>query len=1143
MNNILIMTKPIPSHSSRPALWRLLLTQTQVIFADNAGKLGLIALIQFPGIVAGGGQVMLISLLAGLLVGPFILFSPLAGWVSDRFPKRRVLEATLLAQLMAFGCILVALLAQRVEWAIGGFALLALQSVFFSPARQGILKEVVGEARIGSAAGLMALTGIAAIFGGTFFGGWFFDQASGWAGDPWQGAVTTFLALSVSAAVAWLCFRRIKTADTHTCLPFRARIFYNHFRYVGLLWRYPTLRFPAFGNVFFFGLGGILYLLLVQIGRELHGGALGSATESGGFLLLLGGGIAAGNLFAAWVCRRGLQTGLIVPGALAVALGLAGLALMTPGSGGFTLALLLTGVGAGLFIVPVEALLQVKPKDYERGRVLAAGNLFAHGAGLIAVALYYGLTDGLGLSPSAQIGWLILPAVVMVFFALRYYGAESLRLLLSWPFARLLRLRVAGREHLPARGGALFIANHVSYADAVAIQSAMPRQVRFLGANKLRRHAWLRQVFSLFGVLPVSPENPREAIRAAVKSLQAGEWVCIFPEGHISTSGTLEPLQKGFELMARKAGVPVVPIHVDGLWGTLFGTGPGRARRRFSLGANRVRLQIGKPLVGDEVTVEKARQSMMDLGEVNFSQRAGLKKSLGWTIVTALRGRWWRVALIDRHPARKSIRSGLLLGAASALAWNLRHVGRDCNRVAIALPPGAGAVVANLAMVISGRTPVNLNFTAGRAALESAVRQAGLTAMITVPQVRAKFPDIPATPSELDMAAEMKALGRIQIVGWAVAAVILPASLLLRILGGQENGGDQEAALLFTSGSSGDPKGVPLTHENLLANLFQTSGVALLRDDDRLLACLPFFHSFGFTVTFWLPLLRGITLVTSPLATDARAIVKTVKEERITLLAGTALFLRLYLERMQPGDFDSLRLVVAGAEKLPRELTERYRSTCGVPVREGYGLTETAPAVAVNVADVGTYGVGPLLPGMTARLVNPESGQDCGPDESGVLWLRGANVFGGYLHEQGKRERENLKEGWLCTGDIARFAWNGELIIEGRLSRFSKMGGEMVPHGTVEDAVRRVLAVSGDAQPGVVVLGVPDEQRGERLVLLAALPVDANDLRQRLIEDGLPRLWIPREIVTVASIPVLASGKLHLAACKAMAEAGLNVAA
>ena len=370
-----------------------------------------------------------------------------------------------------------------------------------------------------------------------------------------------------------------------------------------------------------------------------------------------------------------------------------------------------------------------------------------------------------------------------------------------------------------------------------------------------------------------------------------------------------------------------------------------------------------------------------------------------------------------------------------------------------------------------------------------------------------------------------------------------------------KKGGHDEAVLLFTSGSAGEPKGVVLSHRNILANISQFRVMVNLKQGEGVLASLPFFHSFGCTVTLWFPIIEGLRAVTYPNPLDVAKNAEVVHRYGCTLFLATPTFLRAYLRKAEKEQLASVRLVITGAEKLPRQIAEAFEEKFGKQVMEGYGLTETAPVVSTNLPDVSLNdaghtiqqayrpgSVGKLAPGIAAQIRDPETGAPLSLHDTGMLWVRGANVFEGYLDEPALTA-DVLHDGWFRTGDLGRFDEDGFLFIEGRLSRFSKIGGEMVPHETVENKVHEALGLPATGERLLMIVGVPDEAKGEALVLLSTVDIVQSQLRAKMSELGVPNLWVPRTIRRIESLPVLGSGKLDLKGCKDLALAKEGVPA
>jgi len=708
----------------------------------------------------------------------------------------------------------------------------------------------------------------------------------------------------------------------------------------------------------------------------------------------------------------------------------------------------------------------------------------------------------------------------------------------------IYRVHPHGAEKLPP-GGFLLVPNHITWIDAIVLQIACPRPIRFMVHGDIYARPALNWLFRIFDAIPVSSHHAREAIHAAVERIQAGDVVCIFPEGQLTRSGTLLRLQRGFEVIARQAGAPVAPVWMDRLWGSVFSFQGGRYFRKIPRRIPYpVTVAFGEPIGPESATVALVRERLLILGEWCYQQRPLLRGHLAEACLRGLKRRQFDPAITDGMDGSVTSR-GTILAASIVLSQYLRaHC--PSRRVAVVLPPGRAAVVANAALMLIGKVPVNLNFTAGRAATEAAIRIAGITEVITAGLVIKRLADFPWPERTLRMEEILPPLKK-KIILWRLL-VFLPWRILVAMLGTPSQGDREEAVILFTSGSAGEPKGVVLSHRNILGNVSQFSSMLDLTREDAILGCLPFFHSFGCTVTLWYPLIEGIRLVTQPNALDTVKNIELIHKYKVTLLITTPTFLRGYLRKAEREQIASLSLVVTGAEKLPAELGTAFEARFGKSVEQGYGLTETSPVVSTNLPDpeksnprdtvqpASRFGsAGKLAPGIAAQIRDPESGQVLSLHDTGMLWLRGPNIFEGYLNDP-ERTAAVLQEGWFKTGDLGRFDEDGFLYIEGRLSRFSKIAGEMVPHETLETKIREVLSISQE-ETCVAVTGVSDPAKGEALVLLSTIEIDPGSLRASLGAIGIPNLWIPKRILRVEAIPTLASGKLDLKACRELALA------
>jgi acyl-[acyl-carrier-protein]-phospholipid O-acyltransferase/long-chain-fatty-acid--[acyl-carrier-protein] ligase len=401
-------------------------------------------------------------------------------------------------------------------------------------------------------------------------------------------------------------------------------------------------------------------------------------------------------------------------------------------------------------------------------------------------------------------------------------------------------------------------------------------------------------------------------------------------------------IKGGFELMARQAKAPVMAAAIDGLWGSLFSfAGNKYLWKSPRIMPTHVFIAFGQLTPAEKVSAAWARVELLDLGERAFQERPALRRHLGRECVRALTKHPGHLLVADRTAGRRAVTRAQVYAAAAAFSRRIRATVPE-KRVGIVLPPGAGAFIANLAVACAGKIPVNLNFTAGKGALETSLRIAGIKTVISADAMRSKLPNFPWPDRTVDLAAEIKAMGgKRAILPWLAAAWLLPNQWCASLLGLPKVGDREEAALLFTSGSSGEPKGVALTHRNLLANCAQISSLSILPESANLLGCLPVFHSFGFTVTLWYPILRGCRVTTLPSPLETRKIIDAIRDEHVTVMLGTPTFVRPILKKAQSTELRSLDLLVTGAEKLPEDLHAGFMSSFHIEILQGYGLTET----------------------------------------------------------------------------------------------------------------------------------------------------------------------------------------------------------
>ncbi len=563
-------------------------------------------------------------------------------------------------------------------------------------------------------------------------------------------------------------------------------------------------------------------------------------------------------------------------------------------------------------------------------------------------------------------------------------------------------------------------------------------------------------------------------------------------------------------------------------------------------------LAFGEPIAANSINLPTFQQNILAAFETAYSSRKIFQASLATALLKGL----------INNPNDKIVDGSddvtlpfsKILPVAIALSKYIREE-TDKLRVAIVLPPGKGGLIANLAVIFAGKIPVNLNFTASHDAIRSSIRQADVDRFITADPFVRKVSSFPWPPNR-DLIFVERVIPELKkkIVKWAIISKILPTSALISLLGLNKRRGQDEAILLFTSGSSGEPKGVPLSHHNVLANVTQFASRLNIGPDASIFGCLPLFHSFGCTVTLWYPIIQGINLITYPSPLETKRIAELISIHKIQIFLSTPTFLRGYMRRIDPPQLKSLKLVVTGAEKLPQNLADSFEEKFGIRPLEGYGLTETSPATNLNLpepANVEKFhtiparcngSVGQLLPGIAIKLTDPATNQPVPLNKPGIIILKGANIFSGYLRDEKKTKEILTEDGWFTTGDVGYLDDDAFLHIQGRISRFSKIAGEMVPHETIEAAINKVLGLDAETERKIAIVGVPDEKKGEAIILLStitgqSLEQECIDLRYKLLDEGLTSLWCPKLIIPCSEIPLLASGKLDIKSCQDLANA------
>ena len=1139
----------------RRSFWALIVTQFQGAFSLNVLRYLLTFMVM--GTALRAGSETLVSLITFLFFIPLVLFSMAGGFLADRFSKRQVTIATKIIEIAAMGLAIFALSGAQQQhlgevldyWREPRLLLVhfplpllvlfaaATQAALFGPSKYGLLPELLPEKWLSWGNGVIELGTFLAIISGAMAAGWL---AQRFHGQEWRVGIL-MAGLSVLGLLSSLAIEKVPAAAPEK--KFRANFIATLWEQIQLMRPDRTLWLSVMGSTYFWLLGTLFLQTVLTYGSEvLHLSSARIALLDAALAL----GIGIGSLLAGYLSGNKIEYGLMPLGAFGMTLmsALVGAVPHTFLSASLVLAAL--GIFGGFVAVPVNAIIQYRPAPDKKGGVIAAANLLSFIAGAAASGLYFLLTHFAHLDPR---GVFLAGAVFTLagtIYVLYLLPDWFLRLLLFFLTHTLYRIKVIGRDHVPEKGGALFVSNHMSFVDVLLLMASTDRPIRFLMIQSMYDMPLLKPFARMMKAIPISSElRPRDMIRSlrtASDAIRGGEIVCIFAEGQITRTGQMLPFRRGMERIIKGIDAPIVPVNLHGVWGSIFSF----ERNRFLWKMPRripypVTVSFGKWLPPTATPLE-VRQAVQDLASAAFIADRNTKLTLDRAFVRTCRRYFWRFNMADGRVPKMSF-SGTLMKTIF-VARRMKPHWQGQEMVGILLPPSVGGALVNYAATLLGHVPVNLNYTANNEVIASCGRQCNLQTTVTSKAFLERFPkiEVPGRTLLLEDLLEKPRLGEKLLA--LLFTWTLPFSLLKSALGAKRCTEEDLATVIFSSGSTGDPKGVMLTHYNIMANIRQMTQVFMLGGDDKVMGILPFFHSFGFTVGLWLAAAHGIGVVFHPNPLDATSISELVSKYSVTFLIATPTFLQAYMRRCSPEHFGSLQYVLVGAEKLPDRTALAFEDIFGIRPLEGYGCTECAPVVAVNARDFRAPGfrqvaarrgtIGHPLPGVSVRIVDPETLEQLPLNKPGMLLVRGPNVMKGYLGRP-EKTAEVLKDGWYTTGDIATLEEDGFLTITDRLTRFSKIGGEMVPHIKIEEKLNEL---AGSAEQVFSVSAVPDEKKGERIVVLHTLSDDEiAPVLARLAESDLPALWKPKkdQFFHVDALPYLGTGKLDLRALKTRA--------
>ena len=1116
----------------------------------------------------GSTQVVWISIINSLIIIPFILLFTLSGFLSDKYDKKNILVYGAVSSFLLSILMIISYLSGNFYFAMGSLVLLAIQSAVYSPAKFGIIIDIYGRKNLASGnAFLQAISMMAILFSiasASIVFEFFYNNNNLQTLTTKEELLSAILPLTyyivpfafLEMLVSFLFLKNINTSyNKNEDLTlnkkelFQGKLLQNNMK---ILTSNNAIFLSVIGLSVFWGISQSTMAVFPSFAKMYLG--ISDVSIINGVIGASGIGIAIGSIMYSKISKYYIEVGTIPLAAFGMALTLY---ISTLVASPILLAIifLFFGFFGGMFIVPLNALIQFNAKKKVLGTMLAGNNWF-HSVSMFLMLGMTTIVSYYGFDPLKTIYLILLITLAGTMYTIYQLPQSLILLFLKTIVGMKYKLEVNGITNIPQTGGVLLLGNHISWIDWAVVLMAVPKEVRFVMDKTIYSKWYIKWIFRMFNAIPISNASSKTTIKIIAKQLDEGNIVVIFPEGSITRNGHLGEFKKGFEkiLELTNTDVKVVPFYIRGLWESMF----SRANQKFkkSNRTNSVTISFARYMKKENANIISVKKQIINLSTKSWQEHIKNLKPLNETIFNRLKELKNNMIFTDSTGLELS---GHKFLTASIVFKNLLKKQIENQNVGILLPSSTAGAFINYSVLLMGKTAVNLNYTSQIETLKYCISKAQIKSIITsrkfIEKLELRGIDLKEAFEDVELIylEDLRQnISKAKSLSVFLSVKILP-SFLSKLIYLTKTKKDDTVLILFSSGSEGTPKGIELSGDNILGNAQQIANIINVNDEDIILGSLPLFHAFGIVVTTYLPLIEGIRCVAHPDPTDGLAIAKLISSYKVTIMCGTSTFFRLYTKNQKIHSlmFESLRLVVSGAEKLREDVRIEFKKRFAKDILEGFGTTETSPVATCNLPDVlspdfsiqkgqkaGTVGM--AIPGTTIKVVDPVTFKELKVNEEGMILISGIQVMKSYLDDE-ERTKKALKvinaKTYYITGDKGKLDEDGFLTIVDRYSRFAKIGGEMISLGAIEELISKFIE-STDNLIDFLVTSLEDEKKGEKIVLLIS---NANkefiqELKEKILKNFDNKLMIPSEIKIVEEIPKLGSGKKDFAKAKYLAS-------